>query len=118
MATVAIVIGVNIPDIDILVSFAGENAGLAHRRGWTHGVLAWAVLPLLVTLGLLHLGRLRPGRASSTFHFWPIFMVSLLAVLSHPYLDRLSNYGIRLLMPFDHRGTMVTPCLLLIHGCG
>ena len=39
-ATVALVVGANLPDIDVLAYFAGGDAALGFRRGWTHGVLA------------------------------------------------------------------------------
>ena len=39
-ATAALVIGANLPDIDVLSYFAGGDAALGFRRGWTHGVLA------------------------------------------------------------------------------
>ena len=63
LATAALVIGANAPDIDVLASFAGSYAALALRRGWTHGVLAIVVLPFVVTGALLLWDRLRPGRA-------------------------------------------------------
>ncbi|GGW72982.1 metal-dependent hydrolase [Alteromonas halophila] len=102
LATAAILIGVNAPDVDIVASWMGEYSSLAHRRGWTHGVLAWFILPLLLTGILMLLSRVWPRlTANGSAAFWPLFLVSLLAVLSHPFLDWLNNYGIRLLMPFD-----------------
>lgn len=98
-ATAAILLGVNAPDIDIVASWLGEYHSLAYRRGWTHGVLAWLLLPLLISTGVMLVAkwcRVTPA-------FWPLFLVSMLAVLSHPLLDWLNNYGIRLLMPFDNQ---------------
>ncbi len=106
LATATLLIGANVPDVDIVVSYAGEYASLAHRRGWTHGVLAWLVLPFLLTGAMLLWDRLVRRRR------WPdadpangraLLLVSALAVLTHPALDWLNNYGIRLLMPFDGR---------------
>ena len=42
MAT--LLIASNLPDIDVLV-FATDTVPMSFRRGWTHGVLAMAVLP-------------------------------------------------------------------------
>ena len=63
LATAALVIGANAPDIDVLTGFAGEYAALAMRRGWTHGVLALVVLPLVITALLLLWDRLRAAAA-------------------------------------------------------
>ena len=106
LATAALLIGVNAPDIDILVAYGGEYMSLAHRRGWTHGVLAWAILPLLVTGMLLAWDRWvrrRQDPAAAPVSAGRLLLISALAVLTHPALDWLNNYGIRLLMPFDGR---------------
>jgi inner membrane protein len=104
LATAALVIGANAPDIDVLASFAGEYAALAMRRGWTHGVLAVVVLPFIVTALLLLWDRLRPGRPDRpAAHAGRLLGLAALAVLTHPVLDWLNNYGMRWLMPFDGR---------------
>jgi inner membrane protein len=101
MATAALLIGANLPDIDIFVSLMGDQASIAHRRGWTHGVLAWAVLPVLLTAGLLAYSKFK--KTSVSISPWALLGISLIAILSHPLLDWLNNYGVRLLMPFDER---------------
>ena len=105
LATAALLIGANAPDIDALTYFGGDYASLAHRRGWTHGVLALVVWPFVVAGALLAFDRVRrryrpgltPARAG------PLLAVSTIAVLTHPTLDWLNNYGMRWLMPFDGR---------------
>jgi inner membrane protein len=105
LAGAALIIGANLPDVDVVTMAAGRDAMLAHRRGWTHGVLAMALLPLLLAGALLAWDawrrrrdpdrpRPRPG---------PLLLLSSLAVLSHPLLDWMNTYGVRLLMPFDGR---------------
>ena len=105
LATAALLIGANIPDVDVLSYFAGGFEALAFRRGWTHGVLALALWPFVLT-GAVALGSLgspaarcrRGARARR-----PLLAVSALAVVTHPTLDWLNNYGLRWLMPFDGR---------------
>ncbi|MCP4268804.1 MAG: hypothetical protein GY777_25030 [Candidatus Brocadiaceae bacterium] len=47
-ATVTLLIGVNLSDIDGIAKFWGHDASLYFRRGWSHGILALVVLPLLL----------------------------------------------------------------------
>ena len=104
LATAALVIGANAPDIDVLASFAGSYTALALRRGWTHGVLALVVLPFVVAGAVLLWDRLRPVRAGrEPARAGPLLALATLAVITHPTLDWLNNYGMRWLMPFDGR---------------
>ncbi|MFY2557032.1 metal-dependent hydrolase [Corallococcus terminator] len=104
LATATLVIGANLPDVDAVVTFAGSDASLYWRRGWTHGVLALALWPFVLTGLMLLWDRfvrrrrhpdLAPARAG------PLLLLSTVSVLSHPALDWLNTYGVRLLMPFD-----------------
>ncbi len=95
-AGIALILGANFPDIDGVTYFVGSDLGLYFRRGWTHGIPAIAIWPLLLAGALTLLGR---GRA----RFGTLYWLSLLAVATHPPLDWLNNYGMRWLMPLDGR---------------
>jgi inner membrane protein len=106
LAGAALVIGANIPDIDVFSGAFGAYAPMAFRRGWTHGVLAIALWPFLLAGALLAWDRwvrrrrkpdAAPARAG------PLLAVAALGVITHPSLDWLNNYGLRWLMPFDGR---------------
>lgn len=104
-ATPTAILGANAPDVDAVMMLIDRDLSLGFRRGWTHGVLALAVLPLLVA-GLVRIAdrvlawaRGRPPRARAG----PLLALSFAAVATHPALDWLNTYGIRLLMPFDDR---------------
>ena len=105
LATPTLILAANAPDIDILSTAIGRDFSLGFRRGWTHGVLALAVLPLVLTVLIVlvdHVfARLRrePAKARAA----PLIILSYIGVLTHPLLDWLNTYGIRLLMPFDDR---------------
>ncbi|HEX6097435.1 MAG TPA: metal-dependent hydrolase [Thermoanaerobaculia bacterium] len=123
LATAALVVGANLPDVDSILYFTGhQDLALGFRRGWTHGVLALVVLPLLQTALLLAYDRLRPGPRKA--HAGALLGLSALAILTHPFLDWLNNYGLRWLMPFD--GTwfygdsvfIMDPLLWVILGAG
>ncbi|MFL6247829.1 MAG: metal-dependent hydrolase [Thermoanaerobaculia bacterium] len=124
LATAALVLGANLPDIDSFYYFTGQDdIALGFRRGWTHGVLALVVLPLLQTALLLLYARLRPDPNRAVNARW-LLILSAIGILTHPFLDWLNNYGLRWLMPF--RGTwfygdsvyIMDPWLWVILGCG
>ena len=100
-ATAALVIGANLPDVDSILYFTGhDDLALGFRRGWTHGILALVVLPVMLAVILLAWDRLRPHPLRKAAGL-PLPGLSALAVLTHPFLDWLNNYGMRWLMPFS-----------------
>jgi len=105
--TLTLLIGANLPDLDVLAYLDGPLAMLQFRRGWTHGILALAVWPFLLTGAVMLLDRLvrRVSRASlpSTVRPAGVLRLAAIAVLSHLILDTLNTYGLRWLMPFDGR---------------
>jgi len=119
-----LMIGANLPDIDGIAMLWGRDAGLMHRRGWTHGIVAMLVLPVLLA-GVMHwIGKRRattPESVPPNFKF--LLLLSAISVWSHPFLDWLNQYGVRLLMPFSGAWFygdalfIVDPWLWLMGGC-
>lgn len=107
LAMPALVIGANLPDIDAACFFWLEGVGhLALRRGITHGPIAWVLLPLMLAILLYGYDRWQAQRskrpeARLPVRFGWLYALSFLACLSHPALDWLNSYGIRLLEPFS-----------------
>jgi inner membrane protein len=105
MAT--LLIGANLPDVDAFTyAFSDGPTALEFRRGWTHGVLAMAVLPVVLAGSMTGLDRAirrrrRPERAPA--RFGALLFLSFVSVLSHPLLDFLNTYGVRFLYPFSKR---------------
>ncbi len=101
--TATLLIGANLPDVDVVAYAWSPVHALWFRRGATHGVLGLVVLPLLLTACVLAWDRLvrrrrgsvRPARVS------PVALLAFLAVLSHPVLDSLNVYGMRWVVPFS-----------------
>jgi inner membrane protein len=114
--------------VDLLSSFCGPGATLAFRRGWTHGILALALWPFVLTGVMMALDRgiNRVRRASQPSGLVPgqLLLLSSVAILSHPILDTLNTYGMRWLMPFSGRWFygdtlfIVDPWLWLALGLG
>jgi inner membrane protein len=117
-------VAANLPDLDVAV-FLTPASSVAFRRGWTHGVPAQILLPLVLTAVLLLWDRYRPGRSNEprARGAW-LLALSYVGVLSHVGLDYLNNYGIRLLMPWSGQWFygdalfIVDPWLYLLLGGG
>ncbi len=104
LATATLILGANLADVDGVAMFIGEDFSLWFRRGWTHGVLAWVVLPAVlvgIMLGWDRWVRRRRNPDAEPVHVGWLVGLSYLGFLTHPFLDWLNTYGVRLLMPFD-----------------
>ncbi len=104
LAMPTLLIAANLPDIDVLAYLRDPLFALTFRRGWTHGVLAMAILPVALAGAMAAWDRMvrlrwRPHATPAVPR--ELVLVSLVGVLSHPLLDLLNTYGVRLLMPFS-----------------
>jgi inner membrane protein len=97
-----LIVANNLPDIDVAV-FATDTLAMSFRRGWTHGVLAQATLPIALTAIVVVCDRLFRGQAAERVKTREILLLSYVGVLCHVFLDLLNSYGVRLLMPFSER---------------
>jgi inner membrane protein len=119
-----LMIASNLPDVDVLV-FATSTPSVAFRRGWTHGPIAQALLPIALTVALLAIARAWPTRADAVpvRARW-LLLLSYIGVMSHVLLDLLNPYGLRILAPFDWRWFygdalfIIDPWLWLVLGIG
>lgn len=119
-----LMISANLPDVDVLV-FASSMPSVAFRRGWTHGVLAQALLPVALAALMVLIGRLRrDDQAGPPVRLRWLLALSYIGVISHVCLDLLNNYGIRLLAPLDWRWFygdavfIIDPSLWMMLGLG
>lgn len=106
LAMPTLIIAANLPDIDAACLFwlpGVEHLGF--RRGITHGPLAMLLLPILlwaIMLGWDHWRRASNSDRPALHKGW-LLALAYIGCLSHPALDWLNNYGIRLLEPFSYR---------------
>ena len=107
LAMPALIIEANLPDVDAACFFWLEGTEhLGFRRGITHGPAALVLLPLVLA-GLLwgfdrwqeRRGKRPEGRLPVDFKW--LFLLSFIGCLTHPAMDWLNVYGIRLLEPFS-----------------
>ena len=103
LATTTLILGANFPDLDIVFGF-NKLAYLEHHRGFTHAI---AVIPLLSLLlaGLVYAGS-RWWQWRHPTHqvakFWPLVVLSLISMCTHPLLDFTNSYGWRPFLPWNH----------------
>lgn len=126
LALPTLVLAANAPDIDV-ITMATTDVWMYYRRGWTHGPLAMLVLPLVLTGLMLAWDRfVRRRRTPGAPPARPaaLLWLAVLGTLSHPLLDFMNSFGIRLLMPFSTTWFygdalyIVDPWLYVILGAG
>jgi inner membrane protein len=103
MAT--LMLAANLPDVDALV-WATDALHVHVRRGWTHGPVGLAVLPVALAVVMFAWDRLirqRRAHAPPPASWRGLLLLSYVGALTHPFLDFLNSYGIRWLMPFSER---------------
>jgi inner membrane protein len=125
-ANATLMIASNLPDLDVLVFFT-ETSSFSFRRGWTHGVVAQALLPIALAAVVWLIARVRAGRAphdGPPLHAGWLLALSYIGVYLHVFLDYLNNYGVRFLSPVEWRWFygdavfIVDPWLWLALGVG
>jgi len=120
LATVALIVGSELPDLDWLFTLGGPIAGFVHHRGITHSLFGGAGLALLGAALLWSVWRTHP--------YWRVTWLVYMGVLLHIGMDYLTSYGTQLFLPFDagyytadavfiidygYSGIMVTALLLV-----
>ena len=114
-ATLTMVLAAEAPDLDMFWGLRGPVAEFQHHRGITHTFLGAPFMALLVTavVWLWHRWRTRGhqvdisgspsnrrGSALPVRWGW-IWLIALIADLSHLLLDWTNNYGLRPFFPFN-----------------
>ncbi len=95
-----LIIAANLPDIDAITTVLGMPS-LALRRGLTHGPIALILLPLVLTAAVIAWDRWHPRPDGPPIRPAALLLLAVIGTLSHPALDWLNSYGIRLLEPFS-----------------
>jgi inner membrane protein len=124
LATTALVIGANLPDVDLAwSSFRSALVYYHYHRGWSHSILGFFVLTVLLWLVLLAIDRwLLAGRSTDRTKPIPLLLAGAAGVGSHILMDGANSYGIRPFLPWSGRWVygdlwvIVDPWLWLILG--
>jgi inner membrane protein len=106
-ATVAMTLAAEAPDLDTLWSIDGPIAAFQHHRGWTHTFvgLPFEAATIVGAVWLFHrwrTHRTHPGKPPRAPVRWGLlYCFTLIALLSHLFLDWTNNYGLRPFFPFN-----------------
>jgi inner membrane protein len=124
-ATLALVVGANLPDIDMVTRVAGTAEFLKYHRGITHSILGVTVLAVLLAETIHYLGRrAQPRRSAPPLSRRWLLGICLIATASNTLLDFTNSYGVRPFLPFSGRWYawdimyIVDPLLLLLLTLG
>jgi inner membrane protein len=114
-ATLTMVVAAEFPDIDTLWSLRGPIEGFQHHRGITHTFLGLPFEAALIVVGVYGFHHWQVARAKRTasprrkaltaapVRWGVLYVLALVALLSHLLLDYTNNYGLRPFFPFnDH----------------
>jgi inner membrane protein len=125
LGTTTLIVAANAPDVDAVTYLIDGDLSLYLRRGCSHGLLAEALWPLAIAVVMLVLDRLlrwwAPHRPR--VRAGPTLALAAIGGVTHPLLDWMNSYGIRLLMPFDGRWFygdtlfIIDPWVWLITAC-
>lgn len=120
MATTALVVSSNMPDIDVLTRVGGDALDyLRYHRGFTHSLVGVVLLAVLLTPALTYCARrFRRDPAKPVY----LFLAACLGGLGHTFMDFTNSYGVRPLLPFSTRWfygdlvVVIDPWIWLILG--
>ena len=104
----ALILGANMPDIDVFFGWAGWPP-LAMHRGFTHGLVGGVLLlpPFLAgLLWLLDRWQVRRGavfKSGLAMHFGWLVALAYIGAITHPLLDLQTTYSVQLFSPFSDR---------------
>jgi inner membrane protein len=87
------------PDIDLVLGFLGTEFSLRYHRNFTNSV--FLAVPFSFFLAWLFV------RISKIRRFWTFFVVCMVEILAHTFMDLMTSYGTMILSPFsDQRFTL------------
>lgn len=102
-ATLTLILGANLPDIDIVSGFKSSITYLHYHRGISHSFIGIVSLALIIWAVCYLIGRkVRPKPGLPLDARW-LLLAAFLGTGSHLLLDFTNSYGVRPFLPFSGR---------------
>jgi inner membrane protein len=103
-ATLALVAGQNLPDIDLVARLGGSTAYLKHHRGISESILGATILAVLLAGIIYYFGRkAAPKKTAPPLNVRWLFGLCWIATATHVLMDFTDSYGVRPFLPFSGR---------------
>jgi len=103
-ATLALILGSNAPDADLVSRVGGSATYLEYHRGITHSLVGVTGIALVLTAVIYFAGRkAKPKTSGPPLDARWLFAVCWIATLGHLLLDFTNQYGVRPFLPFSGR---------------
>jgi inner membrane protein len=103
----ALILGANMPDIDVFFGNAPWDP-LAIHRGFTHGIVGGVLVMPPILAGLLwlldrwQLSHDKQFKSGLPMRFGWLVLLCYIGAATHPLLDLLTTYSVQLLSPFSN----------------
>lgn len=124
-ATLTVIAGANLPNIDVVTWAQGTATYLHHHRGITHSLLGIVVIGVLTGLAAHAWGkRASPDKRGLPVSAAWLVACGLVGTASHLLLDFTNAYGVRPFLPFSSRWVawdimfIIDPVLILFLVAG
>jgi inner membrane protein len=82
------------PDIDLVLGFLGTEFSLKYHRQLLNS--AFLIIPFSLLFAWLFV------RASKLKRFWTFFLIGVVEMMAHTFLDLVTSYGTMILSPFSN----------------
>ena len=103
-ATLSLVAGQNLPDIDVVALLAGSSAYLKHHRGISDSILGATILAALLAGIIYYFGRTAaPKKTAPPLSAGWLFGLCWIGAATHVLMDFSDSYGVRPFLPFSGR---------------
>lgn len=103
-AMLALVVGSNLPDLDIVTAARGSINYLNYHRGITHSLVGLTALAALLAATIwLFARKTKPARHGPPLNVTWLFLVCWIATACHVLMDYTNSYGVRPFLPWSGR---------------
>jgi inner membrane protein len=103
-ATLSLVAGQNLPDIDVVTLLGGSSAYLKHHRGISDSILGATILAALLAGIIYYFGRkAAPKKTAPPLNAGWLFGLCWVGAAAHVLMDFSDSYGVRPFLPFSGR---------------